>query len=159
MRFRPSVVLALACALVVSMAGVASADVRAPAKFMKPNMEKKLSKKGAKGVSIPLAALNTECPGVQNPGVSAGGCIVAPHGCTANFIFSDGASQYVGTARHCVDNRGQEVTMQLDTTTIGVVGTVSHMTSGEAEPGFQTPSLVFGADFNLQFEGAKREDT
>ena len=74
MRFRPSVVLALACALVVSMAGVASAsgDVRAPAKFMKPNMEKKLSKKGAKGVSIPLAALNTECPGVQSPGVSAG---------------------------------------------------------------------------------------
>jgi short subunit dehydrogenase-like uncharacterized protein len=31
--------------------------------------------------------------------------------------------------------------------------------SGEAEPGFQTPSLVFGADFILQFEGDKREDT
>ena len=30
--------------------------------------------------------------------------------------------------------------------------------SGEAEPGFQTPSLVFGADFILQFEGARRED-
>jgi hypothetical protein len=136
MRFRPSVALALACALVVAMAGVASAaDVRPPAKFMKPNMEKKLSKKGEKGVSIPLAALNTECPGVQSPGVSAGGCIVAPYGCTANFIFTDGASQYVGTARHCVDSIGQPVTMQLDTTTIGVVGTVSHMTSGEGVPG------------------------
>jgi len=137
MRFRTSVVLALACALVVAMTGVAAAsgDVRGPAKFMKPNMEKKLSKKGAKGVSIPLAALNTECPGVQSPGVSAAGCIVAPHGCTANFIFTDGSSQYVGTARHCVDNIGQEVTMQLDTTTIGVVGTASHMTSGEGEPG------------------------
>ena len=68
MRFRPSV--ALACALVVAMTGTAAAsDGRAPAKFMKPNMEKKLSKKGAKGVSIPLAALNTECPGVQSPGV------------------------------------------------------------------------------------------
>ena len=137
MRYRPGVVLALACALVVAMTGTAAAsgDVRAPAKFMKPNMEKKLSKKGAKGVSVPLAALNTECPGVQSPGVSAGGCIVAPYGCTANFIFTDGTSQYVGTARHCVDNKGQEVTMQVDTTTIAVVGTVSHMTSGEGVPG------------------------
>jgi hypothetical protein len=137
MRFRPGVVLALACALVMTTAGVATASgpTRAPAKFMKQNMEKKLAKKGAKGVSLPLAALNTECPGVQSPGVSAGGCIVAPYGCTANFIFTDGASQYVGTARHCVDNRGQEVTMQVDTTTIAVVGTVSHMTSGDGEPG------------------------
>jgi hypothetical protein len=137
MRFRPGVVLALACAFAMTTAGVATASgpTRAPAKFMKQNMEKKLAKKGEKGVSIPLAALNTECPGVQSPGVSAGGCIVAPYGCTANFIFTDGSSQYVGTARHCVDSRGQEVTMQVDTTTIAVVGTVSHMTSGDGEPG------------------------
>ena len=137
MRFRPGVVLALACAFVMATAGVATASgpTRAPAKFMKANMEKKLAKKGAKGVSIPLAALNTECPGVQSPGVSAGGCIVAPAGCTANFIFTDGSSQYVGTARHCVDRIGQTVTMQVDTTTIADVGTVSHMTSGEGEPG------------------------
>jgi hypothetical protein len=137
MRFRPGVVLALACAFAMTTAGVATASgpTRAPAKFMKQNMEKKLAKKGEKGVSIPLAALNPECPGVQSPGVSAGGCIVAPYGCTANFIFTDGSSQYVGTARHCVDSRGQEVTMQVDTTTIAVVGTVSHMTSGDGEPG------------------------
>src|SRR5215204_243082 len=117
MRFRPGVMLTLACALFVALTGTAAAgDVRAPAKFMKPNMEKKLSKKGAKGVSIPLAALNTECPGEQSPGVSAAGCIVAPYGCTANFIFTDGSSQYVGTARHCVDNVGQEVVMQVDNT-------------------------------------------
>ena len=80
-------------------------------------------------------ALNTECPGVQGPGVSAAGCIVAPAGCTANFIFASGSTRYVGTARHCVDGIGQEVTMQVDTTTIAVVGTVSHMTSGEGVPG------------------------
>src|SRR3954471_6696867 len=137
MRFRPSVVLALACALVMTLAGVAAASgpTRPPAKFMKPNMETKLSSKGAKGVHVPLAALNTECPGVQSPGVSAAGCIVAPYGCTANFIFTDGTSQYVGTARHCTDNVGQEVAMQVDTTTIAVVGTVAKMTSGEGEPG------------------------
>ena len=67
--------------------------------------------------------------------MSAAGCIVAPAGCTANFIFASGSTRYVGTARHCVDSIGQEVTMQVDTTTIAVVGTVSHMTSGEGVPG------------------------
>ena len=79
--------------------------------------------------------LNIECPGVQGAGVSAAGCIVAPAGCTANFIFASGGGQYVGTARHCVNSIGEEVAMQVDTTTIAVVGTVSHMTSGEGVPG------------------------
>jgi short subunit dehydrogenase-like uncharacterized protein len=30
--------------------------------------------------------------------------------------------------------------------------------AGEAKPGFQTPSLVYGPDFILQFDGARRED-
>ena len=137
MRFSPGVVLACALTLLLSLAASAAASgpVRPAADFMKPKMEKKLAKKGAKGVQIPLEALNTECPGVQTRGIAAAGCIVAPSGCTANFIFADATSQYVGTARHCVSRIGEPVTMQLDTTTIGVVGTVSHMTSGEGEPG------------------------
>ena len=135
MRFRPSLVLALACALVVSMAGTASASVRAPAKFMKPNMEKKLSKKGAKGGPSRWPPSTRSAPACRTPASRPAGCIVAPYGCTANFIFTDGSSQYVGTARHCTDKVGQEVTMQLDTTTIGVVGTVAKMTSGEGVPG------------------------
>jgi hypothetical protein len=72
---------------------------------------------------------------VQSSGVSAAGCIVAPYGCTANFIFTDGTSKYVGTARHCTDSIGQEVAMQVDTTTIAVVGIVARMTSGQGVPG------------------------
>ena len=30
--------------------------------------------------------------------------------------------------------------------------------NGESKPGFQTPSLAFGSDFVLQFEGVERED-
>jgi hypothetical protein len=30
--------------------------------------------------------------------------------------------------------------------------------SGELKPGFQTPSLAYGADFILQFDGFERED-
>ena len=130
---------ALVCVLAVSLSGTASAASSAPvrpaAKFLTHGVRNKLEKRGAAGVKIRAAALSTECPGVQSPGVSAGGCIVAPYGCTANFIFTDGSSQYVGTARHCTDRIGQEVTMQVDTSTIAVVGTVAKMTSGDGEPG------------------------
>ena len=87
------------------------------------------------GMAVGEERLNIECPGVQGAGVSAAGCIVAPAGCTANFIFASGGTRYVGTARHCVNSIGEEVAMQVDTTTIAVVGTVSHMTSGEGVPG------------------------
>jgi hypothetical protein len=30
--------------------------------------------------------------------------------------------------------------------------------AGDFKPGFQTPSLAYGADFILQFEGVTRED-
>jgi hypothetical protein len=140
MRLRAGAVLACAVALVLSITGVAAAaDVTAPVRdapsWLTAKLERKLDKRGAKGLRVGEEALNTECPGVQSPGVSAAGCIVAPYGCTANFIFTDGSSQYVGTARHCVDGLGQEVTMQVDTTTVAVVGTVAKMTSGQGEPG------------------------
>jgi len=130
---------ALVCVLALSLAGTASASSSAPVrpapKFLTSSVKQQLQTNGAVGVKVGDEALNTECPGVQNPGVSAGGCIVAPYGCTANFIFTDGSSQYVGTARHCTDSIGQEVTMQVDTTTIAVVGTVAKKTSGEGVPG------------------------
>src|SRR3712207_8564146 len=49
----------------------------------------------------------------QSRGVGAAGCIVAPYGCTANFIFTDGASHYVGTAGHCTNQRSEEHTSEL----------------------------------------------
>ncbi len=133
MRF--SLSAAFACALTLAVTGSASASgpVRAPSTLLTPIVKTQLATKGT--ATVPAEALNTECPGVQSAGVSAAGCIIAPAGCTANFIFAGGGNQYVGTARHCTERIGQEVTMQLDTTTIGVVGTVSHMTSGEGVPG------------------------
>ena len=137
MRIRLCALLVLGFAL--SWTGVASADSSAPSRdtaaFYTAKVHKKTLKRDGKGVHIALEALNTECPGVQSPGIAAAGCIVSPAGCTANFIFTDGSSQYVGTARHCVDRIGQPVVMQVDTTTIAEVGTVSHMTSGDGDPG------------------------
>ena len=131
MRNRWGVALVCAAAVSLSFASTASAERPVPSWFN----AQQVHNAGAAGMTVGEEALNTECPGVQGPGVSAAGCIVAPAGCTANFIFASGSTRYVGTARHCVDNKGQAVTMQLDTTTIGVVGTVAKMTSGDGEPG------------------------
>ena len=60
--------------------------------------------------------------------------------------------------------RGEQARARL-TTSQGYVLTAQtgaeiarRVASGEAKPGFQTPSLVFGADFILQFEGTRREE-
>jgi len=98
---------------------------------------------GAAGVEVAEERLNTECPGYQSPGVGAAGCIVAPYGCTANFIFTDGASYYVGTAGHCSNQTGETVTMQVDPTTLADVGTVAKRTPHAAGDG------IPGSDFTL----------
>ena len=35
---------------------------------------------------------------------------------------------------------------------------VERVLAGDFKPGFQTPSLAYGADFILEFEGVQRED-
>ena len=134
-------VVAIVCAL---SAPAAMADSRteiprspSPA-WLTDSLKAKIHEAGADGVQVSEEYLNVECPGYQAPGVSANGCIVAPYGCTANFIFSDGSNwrtqPYVGTASHCTDKNGEPVIMQVDTTTLAEVGTVYRQTS-EEEPG------------------------
>jgi hypothetical protein len=83
------------------------------------------------GTSPPSASTS----GVSVQAVSAGGCMIAPHGCTMNFIFTDGASKYIGTAGHCVQG-GKTVVMQVASrlspvdensvlVTLAAIGTVS----------------------------------
>jgi len=43
-------------------------------------------------------------------------------------------------------------------TAMTAIGIARRVLEGEFEPGFQTPSLAYGADFVLQFEGVTRED-
>ena len=138
MRTRLRLALATACAVgLLSAPSALAAGATSPVEPspLSPALQERISDAGAQGLAVGEERLNTDCPGVATRGVSAAGCIVAPYGCTANFIFTDGTSKYVGTARHCVDRVGQEVTMQVDSTTLAVVGTVTKMTSGEGEPG------------------------
>jgi hypothetical protein len=122
--------------IIVPAAGAASVSTpeRAVPSWYTPNFAAQVHAAGAQGVQVAAETLNTECPGYQSPGVAAAGCIVSPAGCTANFVFTDGTSKYIGTASHCTDSVGQPVVMQVDTTTLAEVGTVAKRTS-QQEPG------------------------
>jgi short subunit dehydrogenase-like uncharacterized protein len=43
-------------------------------------------------------------------------------------------------------------------TALTTVEIMKHILSGDLKTGFQTPSLAYGSDFILQFDGVKRED-
>jgi len=118
----------------------ASASVGTQPKLPKPSwytqaLHERVLAAGPQGLDVGDERLNAECPGVHLAGVQAGGCIVAPAGCTANFIFGSLSNPHIGTARHCVGGVGDELVMQVDTTTLASVGTVVSHTSGEGEPG------------------------
>lgn len=123
------------CALSAPSASAADTKIlrKASPAWLTDTLRAQIRAAGPQGVQVAEEFLNTECPGVQSRGVSANGCIVAPYGCTANFIFTNG-SPHIGTASHCSDRNGEAVIMQVDTTTLAEVGTVVRQTSGE-EPG------------------------
>src|SRR5687767_7740913 len=97
-----------------------------PPPWYTDEVHQQVLKAGPQGVEVPVshedAPLVLDCLGfapasASAPGastVSAGGCMVHPHGCTMNFIFTDGNSQYIGTAGHCVEG-GNDVVMQVAT--------------------------------------------
>ena len=128
------------CALLAQTAAAAEfQDLKRPSPaWLTDSLKERIHDAGPSGVQVAAEYLNTDCPGFQTRGVSANGCIVAPYGCTANFIFSDGSDwrtqPYIGTASHCTDRDGEPVIMQVDTTTLAEVGTVYRQTAGE-EPG------------------------
>jgi hypothetical protein len=97
--------------------------------WLTDELEAQIVAAGPKGIEVPLdraaaAALEVNCLGTAPPyagaagasvaAVSAGTCMVSPHGCTMNFVFTDGASNYIGTAGHCAGN-GKTVIAQVAT--------------------------------------------
>jgi hypothetical protein len=142
---RATALRALLCALTLTLTATASAGATTTLPLVKPSpawlthdLAARIHAAGPAGVQVAEEYLNTDCPGAAAPGVSANGCIVAPYGCTANFLFTSGGDwrtqPYIGTASHCTDKVGQTVIMQVDTTTLAEVGTVAKRTSTQ-DPG------------------------
>ena len=94
--------------------------------WLTDELEAEIVAAGPRGLEIaqPNAALEPNCLGTAPPyagtdgvsanAVSAGACMVSPSGCTMNFVFTDGASKYIGTAGHCAGN-GKTVIAQVST--------------------------------------------
>jgi hypothetical protein len=94
-----------------------------PPSWYTPQLHQEILAAGPEGVEVRLTkkqrqATELNCLGTSPPSVSplspvavsAGGCMVYPHGCTLNFIFRDqSGSNYVGTAGHCVQGGGSVV--------------------------------------------------
>src|SRR5215203_426990 len=138
---RTRLLVTIVAFLALSVAGTSTASAassstpdRAKPRWFNKKFQKKLRKRDERGIKLSNERINDACPGVQTgPGVQANGCIVT--GCTANFVFTDGTSKYIGTARHCSDGVGTRVAMQVDTTTIADIGSVVKQTSGDGVPG------------------------
>jgi hypothetical protein len=100
--------------------------------WLTPDLEAKIKASGTEGYDVKFAragseenaALQPDCLGTAPPyagtagvdikAVSAATCMVSPHGCSMNFIFNDGVSNYIGTAGHCVAG-GRTVIAQIAT--------------------------------------------
>ena len=72
-----------------------------------------------------------------------------------------GRSRFWGEAR---DDQGHTVISRLEApegytlTSETALAVVARVLAGDFKTGFQTPSLAYGADFILEFEGVRRED-
>jgi hypothetical protein len=98
-------------------------DLPSPS-WLTPQLEAQIVAAGPRGVDVPAATLDPNCLGTSPPyagtdgvsvnAVSAGTCMVSPHGCTMNFVFTYGSSNYIGTAGHCA-SRGKTVIAQVAT--------------------------------------------
>ncbi|HVE64718.1 MAG TPA: hypothetical protein VNB94_13080 [Mycobacteriales bacterium] len=62
-------------------------------------------------VAAPAAAVAPDAPLSGYVGIRPGSEMVAPYGCTMNFIFRKNGAFAIGTAGHCVDKVGQPVTL------------------------------------------------
>jgi short subunit dehydrogenase-like uncharacterized protein len=73
----------------------------------------------------------------------------------------NGLSLFVGEV---TDEKGMSVSSRLKTpegyslTALTTVEIMKRVLSGDLKPGFQTPSLAYGADFILGFKGVERVD-
>ncbi|HEX4717340.1 MAG TPA: hypothetical protein VH300_02345 [Thermoleophilaceae bacterium] len=135
----------LVLAVLASSATAATTLRTAHPSWFTPKFKKQVKKAGKRGKAKPRAAAGPGttdvCPGVDpnspTPSttvVSAGTCEVFPYGCTANFVYTNGSSDFIGTAGHCVDKVGQDVYMQVNTPGVGAsiadIGTVSKFVNG-----------------------------
>ncbi|HEX2177770.1 MAG TPA: hypothetical protein VHG70_17850 [Nocardioidaceae bacterium] len=80
------------------------------------------------GVPIP-DGVDYDTSGLAFTGIRPGSWIIAPAGCTANFVFGSASDYYIGTAGHCTDV-GDEVTVIAAPGVLMNIGTTVRSVNG-----------------------------
>ena len=95
--------------------GVASADyveLKAPQPdWYTPALHERVVAAGERGESVPIPeGVDYPTSGLAFTGIRPGAWIIAPSGCTTNFVFGSASNYFIGTAGHCAEV-GDEVTL------------------------------------------------
>jgi hypothetical protein len=113
-----AVVLALP-SVVAPAAGTASApepvraiELKAPKPdWYTPALHDRVMAAAERGEGVPIPeGVDYDTSGLAFTGIRPGAWIIAPAGCTTNFVFGSPSDYYIGTAGHCADV-GDEVTL------------------------------------------------
>jgi hypothetical protein len=76
-----------------------------------PELHQRVMAAAERGEGIPIPeGVDYDTSGLAFTGIRPGAWIIAPSGCTTNFVFGSRSDYYIGTAGHCA-NVGDEVTL------------------------------------------------
>lgn len=76
-----------------------------------PRLHERVMAAAERGESVPLPeGVDFPTSGLAFTGIRPGAWIIAPAGCTTNFVFGSASNYFIGTAGHCTEV-GDEVTL------------------------------------------------
>lgn len=79
--------------------------------------------KRGEGIAMP-EGVEYPTSGLAFTGIRPGAWMISPAGCTMNFVFGSSGDYSIGTAGHCVERVGEEVTLIAAPEVLMVIGTV-----------------------------------
>ena len=95
-----------------NLGGARYVELKAPKPdWYTPELHQRVMAAAERGEGIPIPeGVDYDTSGLAFTGIRPGAWIIAPSGCTTNFVFGSRSDYYIGTAGHCA-NVGDEVTL------------------------------------------------
>jgi len=95
-----------------TLSGARAIELKAPQPdWYTPALHDRVMAAAARGEGVPIPeGVDYDTSGLAFTGIRPGAWIIAPSGCTTNFVFGSASDYYIGTAGHCA-NVGDEVTL------------------------------------------------
>jgi hypothetical protein len=108
----PSTVAPAVGAPTAATDGVAAIELKAPQPdWYTPALHERVMAAATRGEGVPIPdGVDYPTSGLAFTGIRPGAWIIAPAGCTTNFVFGSASDYYIGTAGHCAEV-GDEVTL------------------------------------------------